>query len=292
MLSILEDHLLLTEPPAMMELYLRAHNLFDLYDLENYQDGFDAIMMVNTSGVSMANNDAIRFLTMQNLKTIMVEHGIRLSDEAPMLAYVQCLEFIRQIENTEFLQQCRDTLLNEEMDNIEKWALLIELTTGVEVETTIEHLEEVTDAVIKATLVYFTKREAFETVAVTADPNYARMCSELALFSRTVGGSMMRCHQHLFEESGITGMPFSYYWGIYNTYFLSLAHEDLIYECIGFAIISADGLDNPQKTIMHTLQEVIGDIEELTKIQIILSQTLVKYRNEVSSGVSKVIQAH
>lgn len=289
MLAILEDHLILTEPPAMLSLYERAHNLFDLYDLQDYQNGFEDVMMTSTSEVSMANNDTIRALTMTNLKVIMEEHGVRLSNEAPMLSYIECLEFIRQIENTELLQQCRDTLLSEEMDNTEKWSLLIELVTGVAVESTLEFLEEVSDNVIKATLAYFTKREAFESVVATADPNYARICRELALFSRTVGGSQMRCHQHLFEESGLTGMPFSYYWGVNADYFLSMEREDLIYELIGFAIISAEGLSNPQKTIMETLQVVIGDMEELTKLQIILSQTLVQYRNKVSSGVSRVV---
>ena len=97
---ILEDHLEQTEPPAMIDLYRRAHALFDEYGLEEAHMEFEDLMVSaegSADGRSTTDGMAIYYLTQTLLKQILDQHQIRLSEEAKLEHYVIVLEFIKGI---------------------------------------------------------------------------------------------------------------------------------------------------------------------------------------------------
>lgn len=291
MLAILQDHLSLTVPGELMALYERANDLFDKYDLEDYQLGYEDLLVSAdgaVDGVSMADNDAIWRLTMQYLRQITDEHQIYLLDDATMLHYIQVLEFVRQIEYTEQIQQCLDTITCGEFDNLDAFMRCMLLVSDIPEEESMLWLSEIPDCVIGKMKEYFERRVELEGEIEQLDETVRDVYREMDKYARVIKGQEMRCFKYLFEIEGVPGLPFEYHYKENEEYLLSLTLQAMIYECIGFAILSEGGLSNPQKVIMDCLGKTITDLERITAIQMEISKTLIEYRNEVSSGIGLV----
>lgn len=288
---ILEDHINQTEPPVMVELYQRAHALFDKFGLEEAHQEFEDLMVSaegSADGRSTTDSMAIHGLTLSILKQILDMHQIVLQEEATLQDYVVVLEFIKKLDETELLQDVLEGLRCEDFDSIDKFARCMLVVSDVPEEESLLYLDRVPDCVIKVMTDFITKRLMFEAAIEPLDESVQVVFREFDKFTRAVGGAEMRSHKYLFEENGITGLPFSSYFKGNASYLMGLAPEDMVLECIGFSILSDDAFNNPSKVIMETIGEYVGDLNVLTKLQMLLLQTLLQYRNEMTSGVSKV----
>lgn len=292
MLPILQDHLSLTVPPEMLSLYERANDLFDKYGLEDYQLGYEDVLISAdgaVDGISIAGNDAIYSLTMTYLKQIITEHQITLSMSASMLHYIQVLEFIKQIEFTELIQECLDVLSCEDIDNLDKFSRCLLIVSSIEEEDSMLFLESIPDCVISTMRVYFARRVELEISTDRLDPSIRDVYREMDKYVRIIKGQDMLSYKYLFENDGVIGLPFEYHYKQNEIYLQNLPVQAMVYECIGFALISEDGLTNPQQTIMNCVGSSITDLERITRLQYEISKTLIEYRNEVSSGIGLVI---
>lgn len=292
MLPILQDHLSETTPPAMLDLYERANDLFEKYDLEDYQLGYEDLMVSADGagdGVSTFDNDAIWRLTMQYLRQITNAHQITLSADATMLHYIQVLEFIKQIEKTEMIEDCLAALSCEDYDNLDKFSQCMEIVSAIPHEESMVYLAIIPDCVIKVTHDYFARRVELEVETDQLDPAIRDVYREMDKYARVIKGQEMRSYKYLFDEEGAIGIPFGLHYRENADYLLKLPVQAMVYECIGFALVSENGMDNPQKVIMDCLGKNITDIEQTTRIQYEISRTLIEYRNEVASGVGQVV---
>lgn len=292
MLPILQDHLSQTQPPEMMTLYERAIEMFDKFDLEDYQLGYEDLLMSSDGagdGVSILSSDSIHRLTMQFLLQITTEHQITLSDDATMLHYILVLEFVRQIEFTEFIQECYDALSCDDMDNLDKFSRCMLLVTDVPEEDSMVFLKMIPDCVISTARGYFGRRVELEIDTEKLDLTTRDVYREMDKFARVIKGQEMISYKYLFDEDGVVGLPFSHHYRQHEQYLLALPLQAMIYECIGFALLSEGGLTNPQQIILESVGAAITDLERLSRIQYEISKTLIEYRNEVSSGIGLVV---
>lgn len=286
MLALFEDHIALTETPEMQNLYRRVYDLFSLYDWDHVNEALEDMLVSDaTVGTGVADNVAIYNYTLEMCQVLLREHGLQLAEDAHLRDYADYMEFIKEIENTSLLNECMQCLENEDMDNEEKFAQIVEFVIGRNIEATIEMVHNVPNSVLISLKQYFEGRLLFEKQTEDIDPKYERICKEMDLFARTINGQEMASYKHLFKDNGIIGMEFSFYWTRYQEYLLTLAPQDLVYECIGFALLSEDGMNNPQKLIMDRVNAAFGNLETVTEIQNTLVKTLIEYRNKVSSGV-------
>jgi hypothetical protein len=292
MLAILQDHLSLSVAPELMALYERANDLFDKYDLEDYQLGYEDLLVSADGagdGVSVMDNDAIWRLTMQYLQQITTEHQITLSAEAGLLQYIQVLEFVRQIEATELTQECLDALSCDEFDNKDAFERCMLIVSDIPEEESMLYIESIPDCVIATMREYFFRRTELEIETERLDPASKEVYREMDKFARVIKGQDMRCYKYLFDEEGALNLPFEHHWRENEQYLLHLPVEAMVYECIGYALISEDGLKNPQQTIMDCVGKAVSDLERVTTIQYQISKTLIEYRNEVASGIGLVV---
>ena len=292
MLPILQDHLSLAVPPELMALYERVHDLFDKYDLEDYELGFEDLMVSADGagdGISMASNEAIHKLTMTYLKQITTEHQITLSEDATMLHYIQVLEFVRQIEFTELVQECLDTLECDDLDNLDKFGRCMLLVSSIAEEDSMMFMASIPDCVIATMRSYFARRVELEVGTDQLDPAMRDVYREMDKYARVIKGQEMLSYKYLFEDEGAIGLPFEHHYKQNEKYLLSLPTQAMIYECIGFALISENGLVNPQQVIMDCVGKSLTDLEQITKLQYEISKTLIEYRNEVASGIGLVV---
>lgn len=291
MQATLENHLSLTEPPVMFDLYNRVINLFEDYSVEDYQLAYDDLLCSAdgaVDGVSIANNEAIYNLTMGFAKQILREHQITLSDDAQLQHYCSVLAFIKDIERTELIEECYNLLIDENTDNLDKFSKCLFEVAGIMEEDSMLFLAEIPDCVIKTLTYYFQRRVELEVVTETLDEATKDVYREMDKFIRIIQGKEMRSAKYLFEEDGCIGMPFEQHFKQNQEYLLALPLEAMLYECIGFALISENGLENPESTIIAVVGQYIGDLDRLTVVQYELSKILINYRNEISSGVGIV----
>jgi hypothetical protein len=291
MLSILQDHLSQTVPPAMMELFERANDLFEKFDLEDYQLGYEDLLVSSdgaVDGASTCSSEALYNLTMQYLKQITDEHQITLNPEAQMLQYILVLEFIRQIEFTELIQDCLDALACEDFDNLDKFTMCMSIVSAVPEEDSMLFLDVIPDCVIRTMKDYFARRVDLEVETDMLDPEVKAVYREMDKYARVIKGQDMRSYKYLFDEEGAIGLPFENHYRQNEAYLLKLPVQAMVYECIGFALVSEGGLTNPQQVIMDCIGRAITDLEQTTKIQFEISKTLIEYRTEVASGVGLV----
>ena len=291
MLDILQDHLSLTQPPAMFDLYERANDLFDKFDLEDYQLGYQDLLITADGagdGLRVADNTAIYNLTMQYLLQITTEHQITLNNDASMRNYVELLEFIKQIEYTELIQECADVLGCEEYDNLDKFGKCMDIVSSIPEEDSMLFLETIPDCLIRTMKAYFDNRVTLEVETESLDPETRDVFREMDKYARIIKGQEMRSYKYLFEEEGVVGLPFEYHYNQNEQYLVELNSEALIYECIGYALLSEGGLNNPQQTIIDCLGKYNTDLDALTKLQYDISKVLIDYRNEVASGIGIV----
>lgn len=291
MLPIVEDQLRTTETPEMFILYDRMFDMFDAFDVEDYQTAYEDLMISADGafdGVSVFDNMALHNLTMKFAKQILLEHQIGLDDFATMHHYVVVLEFIKDIEKTELLELCHDALVDESTDNIDKFSACLEIVSNIPASSSMEFIASIPDCVIETIKNYFERRIDLEVAKDSIDETVKDVYKELDKFVRLIEGQDMRCYQYLFIEDGCVGLPFSHHFKLNEEYLLKLPLQAMLYELVGFALISENGLSNPEKTIVSTLGEYIDDLERLTVIQYELSKVLIEYRNEIGSGIGFV----
>lgn len=292
MLAILQDNLALTETPEMITLYERAIALFDQYNLEDYQIGYEDILLSAdgaVDGVSISSNAALHSLTVRYADQLLTEHQILLSDEASLLHRILVLEFIKQVERTELVAECFEILSNEDIDNLDKFGKCMDVVSSIPEEDSMLFLEQIPDCVIGTMRNYFARRVELEVETETLDQSVRNVYRELDKYIRIIKGQEMRCAKYLFEDEGCIGLPFDHHFKQNQEYLLKLPLQAMLYECIGFALVSEDGLANPEKVILESVGAYIGDLDRLTVIQYEISKILIDYRNEVSSGVGIVI---
>lgn len=288
---ILQNHLSQTETPEMFVLYERALALFDAFGQEAEQEQMEEILATADGamdGMGMANNSAIYEYVILVLDNILRQHQIELNETATLQARIEVLEFIKMLDQTELIDECKQALDSDELDNTDKFVRCMNSVTGLEELNILEYVEPVHDCVIRAMKEFIDRRCEFESAVEALDDSVKQIYRDFDKYSRAVGGAGMLSHQYLFEYEGAVGLPLSHYYETNKQYLLELTVEDMVLELIGFSIMSEDGFNNPATAIMECISKDYADLNQITKIQMTVQQTLAQYRNEISTGVSLI----
>lgn len=285
MLTALEDYLKLQVPAELFADFERAHNLFDEYDWEHAQTAFEDLLLTTHADPGVSE---VHSLTISICQSILNEHQITLTSEATLDNYCKVLEYIKQIEKTEFITESVNMLSTEEISTSELLADHMSLVMGEDSLVYLEFIKYVSPTVISSLKGYFKKREEFEVAIESVPEDVREVYVEMDSFSRIVSGNTMRSYQYLMSEEGIVGMPMEFYWTLNKEYLLTLQSDDFIYELIGFGIMSEGGLDDVINVVMNLITSKFENIDHIEKLRNILTTTLVEYRNEIATGVKKV----
>lgn len=287
MLKILEDHLRLTVPVDMFIEFNRAYDLLQAYDWTHVDDAYTDALVSSDGQYGVLSTDGLYNMTLEFLRTICTEHQVTLSEEARLQDYCVVLEFIKQVEYTEFVREAINLISSDEFNDTEKFCELMVLILGGHAVEYMEFVHYVSEAVINKIKEYFQAREATMEVIEEKPESTKEVYIQMETFGRAVAGKDMMSYKFLMENEGAVGMPLQFYWTLHKDYLTMLSDEDLIYELIGFGMMAEGGLDDVIATVMALLNSVYNNIDHLTKLQNLLTTTLVEYRNEISTGVGK-----
>lgn len=286
MIDILENHLKQNVPTPLYDLYMAVFEITEQLgsDADEY---FSNLFMMYGSGLVDDINQDIHNAVMNEVYDVLSAHGIGVSLDADLSKIEPILRFLVMIEDTEFTDEVMAIVENDLMDHGEKVAQCIEQVVGVPVEETLPILIDVPETVILSIKRYMEQRISTQPKEDDySAPVQADYIKQLAQYVKIVQGSEMRCYQHAQIDGVELGLPIQYYWSLYREYLTSIPMEAMIYELIGFCLISDSHEKNPTETIGPIIESYYGsDIDKLTQANILITNTLINLRNSAKSGM-------
>ena len=285
MLELMQSHLDTCFSPEEGSLIEEAIRLLAEMNVDT-DDFYSNLFMEWEQGHIENINTAIRSAVLMDCMNVVAAHGFSLVETAKLSDYLQFMRFFVQVENYENQEQLLMIAESEEMDSVEKLATALEEVLLADVANTMALLEDVPEIVLK-NMANYARDRINETPADMSEALESRAAAEaLQLFATKIQGKDMKCYKHVFEAEAAVGLPLALYWKTYYSYLVSIPVQAMVYELIGFTLISEEATQNPSDAIGAILTEYYGsDIDKIAYAKTLINQTLIEFRNEASSGV-------
>ncbi len=286
MIDILENHLKQCVTAEQYEQYMTVFEITEQLGLDGDEYYNNLFMMFSNEQIDNLDQ-AIHEAVMSDIYGVLSAHGIGVDLDATIAQLEPVLRFLVMIEDTEFTELLNTIVQDELTDHAEKLAGCIQEVVGVEIEAVLPVLIEVPETVILSIKRYIEQRRANEPkeddYSASIQASYIKALTQ---YVKVVQGNEMRCYQHVLIDDVTLGLPLDYYWALYNDYLTTIPMEAMIYELIGFCLISEDNDKNPTTIIGPIIEKYYGsDIDQLTQANIIITNTLINLRNAASSGM-------
>ena len=286
MIDILETHIQQCVAPALADDYLAAFELTEQLGLDS-DEYFSDLFMRDAQNQIENINTAIHEAIMSDVYGVLNAHGVGVSLEASLDRLLPILKFFVDIENTDFIDEIAVIVEDDSFNAGEKLAACINLVTGYSEDDLMDVLVDVPETVVKGIKLYVEKRRSNESPVEEQDPGvHEKFVQQLAQYVKIVQGNEMRCYQHANIDGVELGLPLEYYWALYRDYLTTIPMEAMIYELIGFCLISEAFDKNPMTVIIPIIEKYYGsDIDQISQATNLISNTLINIRNYAGSGM-------
>lgn len=272
MLDMLDSYLSDATTPELKEAVRQAHELFDLYGLDTYEDGFVTLLHTGDQTDTGKTVDEIYDLTRSLQFQILVQHGVTISEDAPMSVLNIFLGGIKRLPSYDDGAALMG-ILAKVSDSMEIFAELIGLVMG----DSPDHLH---------TFVENVEQSLLQTIALNVDQATFSVSDEDFVFKRDLVAKykhfvaisdISRLKLAFLIQSGLdVGHPFVTYLNLLGGEFELMEAKPIAEELVAMAIISSDAKDNPRGAIKDHLDKFVSNIDKITKIEIETGDLLLK----------------
>lgn len=276
MLDILKEHLAESVTTELLSVLESAHDVFESYGLENYEQGFAELLLVSESesfqGASL--NDAIVDLTDQLLVQILTQHAIVLTEEATTADRVLMAQALQVLEQYEDSQVILDTCALPQSPE-EILADLVALVTPVSADNLLLLLDSVGVALVAR----LKELHSIQSADADEDPEAAaltqRCLKKFTIFLRFTDAVPLEITK-LVKAGFPIGLPFEQYLRALEAKVVKLDHPKAAEELYGMACVSCDGLDNPRSVIDPHLELLYPELSDATRITTALTSLFLR----------------
>jgi hypothetical protein len=271
-LDVLQTYLNDACTPELRSAVEAAHAVFERINLQNYDDGFEEILMTDDSTDQGESTQHIVDLTNKLLRKILAEHTVVLAYEASMEVLVKAVEGILDLQDYED-RNAIVGITNLDLNPQEKFAELMALVTSMSVEEWLLEVEEVGPTLItrvremaEPTYDEVPDAEAQQALAMYAE-RFIKFMNFLSNPKLTIGEMLM---------SGLPpGYPFEVYVNMLGRGLDEMTPERAAQELLAMAFVSSDGTNSPRQVIHDHLEHLVADVNKITKIDIKLNEYLL-----------------
>lgn len=278
MLDILRDYLVDATSPEIVDQIEKAHDAFDRIGLQDYAPGFEQLLMTNDDADESDTLGGIIDLTKRLANQILQQHSIMASDQASVTVLTEFIEALVELQQAsdhipEILKICA-----QQHDPEELFAELVALVGTNEAEHYLVELEHVSRALINR-IAELARSQEFATVEEDEGEREFRE-ERISKFNKFM-------HFILDPELAISriaqmdidaGYPFIVYANMVGREFEGLEPEVAAQNLIGMALLSGDGFQTPTVVIKANLENLVSDVDMITKIDIAVSDLLVRFQ--------------
>lgn len=285
MLDILKMHLsecFAVEEATLIEQAIQELALMNVDSDEQYSNLF----MEWEDDLVDDLNGSIRSFVMLDCMNALTAHGIFLNEDAKLPHYINILRFINMIDDYENPQSLLDVATNEEIDAPERFAMMVEELTGEAADNILAVVDSISSSFCPSTAEVLARMIAAMPIDTAEEVENRALGKALEVYATKINGKNMQCYKHVHEANAAVGLPLELYWKTYNAYLLSIPEDAMLYELIGFALISDRSADNPADVIAPILSTYFGDdIDKIAIAKSKINQAIIDIKGELNSGV-------
>jgi len=268
MLHNLQTYLRTTATPELTAAVEEAHELFDELGMENYEPGYEELLMMHGTVDPDQTLMSITELTNQLQRRILQEHDIELIEsEIATSTYNSLIRGLLQLQDYEdFATLTTITMLDN--SNEEILAEALSLVTEKTPDEWMEYIDSVGMFLIARLRELAYKEKPLDFDALERAEQHL---SRLQKFQDLIGNAELTLSKRLKDGLSV-GYPFTTYT---NPELDALPAEQAAQELVAMALVSKEGLNNPRGIIRSHLEEQISSIDKITKIDIEVNKLLL-----------------
>jgi hypothetical protein len=277
MLDILRDYLVEATSPENVDLIEKAHEAFDRIGLQDYTPGFEQLLMINDESDEGDTLGGIMDLTRSLGDRILQQHAIRVLEECTIASRTEFIDALVDLQNASDHVPDILRIIGQEHSPEECFSELVALVGSNEAEHYLVDLEYVSQALIERIketvehMEFATTEEAdqereFREERITKFNNFMHFLldPELAIAD-------------LVHKGIDAGYPFVLYTNLIGREFEGMDPVLAAQNLLAMAFYSGDGYGQPIQIIKQHLEELVSDVDVLTKIDIALNDNLVRF---------------
>ncbi|BDD79877.1 hypothetical protein [Burkholderia phage FLC9] len=277
MLDILRDYLVEATTPENVDLIEKAHDAFDRIGLPDYTPGFEQLLMINDESDEGDTLGGIMDLTRSLADNILQQHAIRVMEDASIAVRTEFIDALVDLQNASDHVPDILRIVGQEHSPEELFSELVALVGTNEAEHYLVDLEYVSQALIDKIK---ERAESMEFGTTEEDDQEREFREErIAKFNRFM-------HFLLDPELAIAGLvhkgidagyPFVLYTNLIGREFEGMDPVLAAQNLLGMAFYSGDGFGQPTQIIKQHLEDLVSDVDVITKIDIALNDNLVRF---------------
>ena len=269
MLALLDDYLSDATTPEIKSMIVSANDVFDRLGYELPDSRYEEIiMMADVMEMGEPISQMLNF-TKDQIEELLKLHNVTISDDVDLVTMTKLMDGLLDLIQYDNVQELMDTMSVGESSE-ETFAELLILTTDFSIEEILMAVEEVNPYLFNQ-LKETVGQPALESEPV--DPtDYIKRLTEFCTFRMNPELEILG-----FISQGLAlGYDFVTYANLIGRNFEEMSVEKIADELIAIAIISSDGHSNPRSVISANLEHYIADANKITKIDILVSDLLLR----------------
>jgi hypothetical protein len=278
MLDILRDYLVEATSPENVDAIEKAHEAFDRIGLQDYNPGFEQLLMINDESDQGDTLGGIIDLTKSLANGILKQHSITVSDEATVSILTEFIDALVELQQAsdhipEILKICA-----QKHDPEELFSELVALVGSQEAEHYLVDLVYVSDALISR-IEELARSQEFGTHNEEDSEREFRE-ARITRFNRFMHFLMdPELAISKIAHMGIdAGYPYVVYANMIGREFEELDATSAAQNMLGMAFYSGDGFGNPQDVIKTEMDNLVSDVNKITQIDIAVSDLIVRFQ--------------
>lgn len=276
MLDILQQHLAENATPELRAAIDQAHQVFERIGLENYEPGYQEILMIDGSEVAGTKDTlvAITELTQALLRKILADHTITVVEDTPLEMLIDLVTALLDLQAFSDLATLHATASLDGLPN-EVFCELLALVSAHTVPELMAYVDEVSYFLIKRVKELAEREPTPEQAAEQAE----RVARHRAVYQRARAAEALPKQLTVTDAvlSGMSmGLPFFSYIQRFGWELQRWDVKRSGAELLAMALISRDGIDNPRAMIQQHIEQYVPGLDRVTQIDVDIADRLMK----------------
>lgn len=276
MLDILSQHLAQTSTPEFFASIASAFQTFERVGLENYENGFEELLMTDDLDVvqGASTTEAVLELTCELLRRVLGDHGVVATPEATCTQLNDLVNALLDLQTYSDFETITATASLDGEPN-EVFAELVALVTPHQPQEVMVWLQDVS---------YFLLKRIRELAKRDPSPAEAAEQAERVAMHRGLLEKAVACAA-LSNQLDVTnavrqglslGLPFFVYIQRFGYQLQFYSADRAGQELLAMAYASRDGWANPSGMVHEHVERYVSNMDTLTAIDVDVTNRLLK----------------
>ena len=277
----LKNYLTEVSGSALTELFDRAVALFDLYELPEYMDTFDAVLGDHLSGNEQDSMDALTNTLISYLDKLLNEHGVFTNELASISFKLDLINGIYLLQHYEDWRSIA-VIAMQTTSSMEIFSELMGLVINHTVDNILPYLDIVEDSLISTIKEELTEAKSEEIISVAEVQTQIEAYRKFKMRNRNDA----LWADKFFTHTDAIGLPYHTYLCVYldeNGHRLAAGHEDTLpikqvaEDLFSLMCLSEEGIGRAKDMIRKYADLIYSELKYTTALDSAVSDITMEY---------------